>query len=199
MVYMGFPKQHLVRNSTGTSELLHWYLFHTFHSLCSANRYPWQFLFGKKNQCIFMQILYHYALLYLQTHVNLTMKKNHPFTTIYHIRTKFILKSLNLTFSMLDNSLKSPQHRALANPSLCLLSLTGSMSIPFKIWVPVFIMTQIRGTCRRTESTWTLATSSITLLRSPSLGIFPYREWQEIAKDQTAVVLQFCSLTRQEL
>lgn len=149
MVYMDFPKQHLVRNSTETSELLHWYLFHIFHWLCSANRYPWQFLFGKNNifSCRFSSIM-HYCI---YKRVNLTMKKTHPFIRIDHIRAKFILKPLNLTFSMLDYSPKSSWHRGLVNPSLCLLSLTGNMSTPFQIWAPVLIMTQIRGTCRRTE------------------------------------------------
>lgn len=43
-----------------------------------------------------------------------------------------------------------PSTEPFANPSLCLLTLTGNLSTPFKIWVIVFIMTQIRSTCRRT-------------------------------------------------
>lgn len=81
----------------------------------------------KKPQCIVTQIAEHYILIYLQT---LNHEKKSPFIVTSHIRSKFISKALNLSFSVLDYSLKSSQHRALANPHLCLLPLTGNISAP---------------------------------------------------------------------
>lgn len=55
--------------------------------------------------------------------------KNHGFIIIYHIRSKLILKALDLSFPVLEYSLKSSQEGALANPSL--LILPRNSSTPF--------------------------------------------------------------------
>lgn len=73
-------------------------------------------------------------------------KKNHSFILIYHIRSEFILKALNLSFPMTDYSLQSPQQRALATLILYLFILIGNISTSFKTSVmAIFLLFRFKA------------------------------------------------------